>query len=66
MGEWRCSMVLVFLWVFVLSLAALVVLELIIPSGAVPGPIEAVQGIRLWVRRNRRYLFGMVIIRVLV
>lgn len=50
-------MVLVFLWVFVLSLAALVVLELIIPSGAVPGPIEAVQGIRLWVRRNRRYLY---------
>ena len=49
--------VLVFLWVFVLSLAALVVMELIVPSGAIPGPVEAVQGIRLWARRNRRYVY---------
>lgn len=48
---------LVFLWVFVLSVAALVVLELILPSGTVPGPVEALQSTRLGVRRIRRYLY---------
>lgn len=48
---------LAFLWIFVLSVAALVVLELILPSGSVPGPVEALRGARQGLRRIRRYLY---------
>lgn len=47
---------LAFLWVFALSIGALVVLEVIVPTGAVWTPVEAVQQTRAGLRRTRRYL----------
>lgn len=48
--------VLAFLWTVALEILALVVLEVIVPTGSVPTPHAAVRGLRGWWRRTRRYL----------
>jgi ubiquinone biosynthesis protein len=47
---------LVVAWGFFLSIAALVVLELIVPTGSLGSPLHAVRGVRRRLRRTRRYL----------
>ena len=47
---------LILAWAFLLSIAALVVLELIVPTGSIPSPRQLVRGLRLRWRRTRRYL----------
>ncbi|CEI50160.1 ABC1 kinase family protein [Propionibacterium freudenreichii] len=49
-------MVLCFVWVFAAALTALVALELVLPSGSLPSPIQSVRDIRMALRRHRRYL----------
>ncbi|MCR1781118.1 phosphotransferase [Nocardioides carbamazepini] len=44
------------LWVFAAALAVVMLLEVLLPSGTVPGPREAVGRLRAWLRRTRRYL----------
>ena len=48
--------ILTFLWTVALEILALVVLEVIVPTGSVPTPLAALRGIRGWWRRSRRYL----------
>jgi ubiquinone biosynthesis protein len=48
--------ILTFLWTVALEILALVVLEVIVPTGSVPTPVAAVRGLRGWWRRTRRYL----------
>ena len=48
--------ILTFLWTVVLEILALVVLEVIVPTGSVPTPLAAGRGLRDWSRRTRRYL----------
>ncbi|HEY5878495.1 MAG TPA: hypothetical protein VIU11_06280 [Nakamurella sp.] len=48
--------ILTFLWTVALEILALVVLEVIAPTGSVPTPLAAVRGLRGWWRRTRRYL----------
>ena len=48
--------VLTFLWAVALEILALVILEVIVPTGSVPTPLAALRGIRGWWRRTRRYL----------
>lgn len=45
-----------FLWLFAGCLGVLVVLELFLPTGSIPGPREALLRTRAWIRRTRRYL----------
>lgn len=47
---------LILAWAFLLSIAALVVLELIVPTGSIPSPRQLVRGLRMRWRRTRRYL----------
>jgi len=47
---------LVVAWAFFLSIAALVVLELIVPTGSVRSPMHAFRELRQRLRRSRRYL----------
>lgn len=47
---------LILAWAFLLSIAALVVLELIVPTGSIGSPIQLVRGLRQRARRTRRYL----------
>ena len=47
---------LVVAWAFLLSIAALVVLELIVPTGSVGSPVQLMRGLRRRGRRTRRYL----------
>ena len=47
---------LVVAWGFFLSIAALVVLELIVPTGSLGSPLHALRGARRRLRRTRRYL----------
>ena len=47
---------LVLAWAFLLSIAALVVLELIVPTGSVGSPLRLVRGLRERGRRTRRYI----------
>ncbi|MBM0125846.1 ABC1 kinase family protein [Pimelobacter simplex] len=44
------------LWVFAAALGVVMLLEVLVPSGTVPGPREAVGRFRAWLRRTRRYL----------
>lgn len=44
------------LWVFAAALAVVMVLEVLVPTGIVPGPRAALAGVRGWLRRTRRYL----------
>ncbi|PFG42010.1 ubiquinone biosynthesis protein [Isoptericola jiangsuensis] len=46
---------LTFAWAYVLGLCVLLVLELLVPTGAVPGPWRAFQGLRQGRRESRRY-----------
>ncbi len=45
-------MVLCFVWVFAAALTALVALELVLPSGSLPSPIQSVRDIRMALRRR--------------
>jgi ubiquinone biosynthesis protein len=47
---------LIVAWAFFLSIAALVVLELIVPTGSVRSPMHALRELRQRLRRSRRYL----------
>ena len=47
---------LILAWAFLLSIAALVVLELIVPTGSVGSPLQLVRGLRERGRRTRRYI----------
>ncbi|MEV4349862.1 AarF/ABC1/UbiB kinase family protein [Actinoplanes sp. NPDC049596] len=38
-----------------LAMVALVVLEVLLPTGSLPGPVEAVRGVRRRIERTRRY-----------
>jgi ubiquinone biosynthesis protein len=49
------AVVLTFAWAYVLGLCVLLVLELLVPTGAVPGPWRAFQGLRQGRRESRRY-----------
>lgn len=44
------------LWVFAAALAVVMLTEVLLPSGSVPGPGEVVGRTRSWARRTRRYL----------
>ncbi|MFI6538164.1 ABC1 kinase family protein [Nonomuraea sp. NPDC050547] len=46
---------LVIAWVFVLGLTALVVLEVVVPTGTLPSPLDLLKGWRARRRRARRY-----------
>jgi ubiquinone biosynthesis protein len=65
--EWNVALVVVMIfflilaWAFFLGIAALVVLELIIPTGSLPTPWGLVRDARQRFRRTRRYLQVMVI-----
>jgi ubiquinone biosynthesis protein len=47
---------LILAWAFLLSIAALVVLELIIPTGSIPSPRQLGRGLRMRWRRTKRYV----------
>src|SRR5215211_5846351 len=47
---------LILAWAFLLSIAALVVLELIVPTGSIGSPRRLVRGLRMRWRRTKRYL----------
>src|SRR5215207_7128748 len=47
---------LILAWAFLLSIAALVVRELIVPTGSIASPRRLVRGLRMRWRRTRRYL----------
>jgi ubiquinone biosynthesis protein len=47
---------LILAWAFLLSIAALVLLELIVPTGSIASPRRLVRGLRMRWRRTRRYL----------
>ncbi len=47
---------LILAWAFLLSIAALVVLELIVPTGSVGSPLRLARGLRERGRRTRRYI----------
>lgn len=49
------AIVLAFAWAFVLGLCVLLVLELLVPTGSVPGPWRALRGLRQGRRETRRY-----------
>lgn len=49
------AVVLAFAWAFVLGLCVLLVLELLVPTGSVPGPWRALRGLRQGRRETRRY-----------
>ena len=49
------AIALTFAWTFVLGLCVLLVLELLVPTGAVPSPWRAVRGLRQGRRETRRY-----------
>ena len=51
------------LWVFAACLAALVFLEVVLPTGSIPGPPEALQRSRKSWRRTKRYvqIMGIVV-----
>ncbi len=44
------------LWVFASALAVVMVLEVLVPTGSLPGPRAALSGLRARMRRTRRYL----------
>lgn len=44
------------LWIFAACLATMMVLEVLVPSGSVPGPREAWKRTAGWFRRTRRYV----------
>ena len=46
----------VVLWVFASALLVLVLLEIVVPTGSVPGPVEAIKGIGRTSKRMRRYM----------
>lgn len=48
-------LVLSSLWMLVAAWVLMVVLEVVAPTGTVPGPATLVADARRWVRRNRRY-----------
>lgn len=47
---------LTFVWVFAAALAALVICEVVLPSGSMPSPIQAVRDMAKASRRHRRYV----------
>ncbi|MFF2832116.1 ABC1 kinase family protein [Cellulosimicrobium cellulans] len=49
------AIVLAFAWAFVLGLCVLLVFELLVPTGSVPGPWRALRGLRQGRRETRRY-----------
>ncbi|MFE9231997.1 ABC1 kinase family protein [Cellulosimicrobium funkei] len=49
------AVVLAFAWAFVLGLCVLLVLELLVPTGSVPGPWRALRGLRQGRRETRCY-----------
>ncbi|MFD4990506.1 ABC1 kinase family protein [Cellulosimicrobium cellulans] len=49
------AIVLAFAWAFVLGLCVLLVLELLVSTGSVPGPWRALRGLRQGRRETRRY-----------
>ncbi|WP_338079006.1 ABC1 kinase family protein [Ancrocorticia populi] len=55
---------IILLWIFAVALLALVVVELIVPTGTFGGPIEGIVESRLGIRRLRRYLqLGWIVMR---
>ncbi len=50
------GLILVCFWAFFLGSATLVVLELIVPTGSLPTPLQLIRGGRERARRTRRYL----------
>lgn len=42
-------------WVIAVEISILVVVEILVPTGSVPGPVELVRGLPAWFRRTRRF-----------
>lgn len=42
-------------WVIAVEISILVVAEILLPTGSVPGPVEMVRGLPAWFRRTRRF-----------
>lgn len=42
-------------WVIAVEISILVVVEILVPTGSVPGPVEFVRGLPAWFRRTRRF-----------
>lgn len=42
-------------WVIAIEISILVVAEILVPTGSLPGPVELVRGLPAWLRRTRRF-----------